>query len=87
MNPNYLATAGREITTKKTLFFWGALIVIAGGFGAFLSSGIIKNEQWNKEERLCDQAVNTLLTTKDLVDLERAMFLVRWYNCGISRRL
>jgi hypothetical protein len=85
MNPDYFLKSW--LPSKEILFFCGAMIVITGGFYAFLNSGIVNNEQWNKEERLCDQAVNTLLTTKDLVDLERAKFLVRWYNCGISRRL
>jgi hypothetical protein len=41
----------------------------------------------SKVDRLCDDAVHQLLTTQDLVELRRAIFLVRWFNCSISRRL
>jgi hypothetical protein len=36
---------------------------------------------------LCDETVHQLLTTKDLVELQRATFIVRWFNCGIRGRL
>lgn len=37
--------------------------------------------------KACDQAVNALLTTDNLVDLERATFLIRELNCSVSSRL
>jgi hypothetical protein len=41
-----------------------------------------------KERQACDQAVATVLTTKDPVELERAMFLVRELRrCSIGKRL
>lgn len=35
----------------------------------------------------CDRQVAVLHSTHDLVELRRAMFLVRWFNCGIGKRL
>jgi hypothetical protein len=40
-----------------------------------------------KEKELCDQAVSTLFTTTDAIELQRAMFLIRRLDCKISRRL
>jgi ABC-type tungstate transport system substrate-binding protein len=40
-----------------------------------------------KEKKVCDQAVNTLLTTTDAIELQRAMFLIRRLDCKISTRL
>lgn len=36
---------------------------------------------------LCDEAVQALLVTRDAVELDRAKFLIRWFNCSIRRRL
>ena len=40
-----------------------------------------------KEKRVCDQAVSTLFTTTDVVELQRAMFLIRRLDCKVSTRL
>jgi cytochrome c-type biogenesis protein CcmH/NrfF len=40
-----------------------------------------------KERHACDQAVTTVLTTKDPLELERAMFLVQQLRCSIGKRL
>jgi hypothetical protein len=40
-----------------------------------------------KQTKLCDQAVSTLFTTTDAIELRRAMFLIRQLDCKISTRL
>lgn len=40
-----------------------------------------------KERQACNQAVGTVLTTKDPLELERAMLLVQQLRCGIGKRL
>ena len=40
-----------------------------------------------KEKKVCDQAVSTLFTTTDVVELQRAMFLIRRLDCKVSTRL
>jgi hypothetical protein len=40
-----------------------------------------------EEKKICDQAVSTLLTTTDAIELQRAMFLIRRLDCKISTRL
>jgi hypothetical protein len=40
-----------------------------------------------KEKKVCDWAVNTLLTTTDAIELQRTMFLIRQLDCKISTRL
>lgn len=39
------------------------------------------------ERRLCDQAVEALLYSKELVEVQRAAALVHEIPCGIGRRL
>jgi hypothetical protein len=39
-----------------------------------------------QEKKICDQAVATLLTTTDALELQRAMFLIRRLDCKISTR-
>jgi len=39
------------------------------------------------EHRLCDRAVDALLHSKDLVEVQRAGIIIREVNCGIWRRL
>jgi hypothetical protein len=40
-----------------------------------------------RKKKLCDQAVSTLFTTIDAIELQRAMFLIRRLDCKISMRL
>jgi hypothetical protein len=40
-----------------------------------------------KEKKLCDQAVSTLFTTMDAIELQRTMFLIRRLNWRIRARL
>jgi hypothetical protein len=35
----------------------------------------------------CDQHVQLLLSTKDIVELERAKFLIGWFNCSVTRQV
>jgi hypothetical protein len=39
------------------------------------------------EASLCDQAVDALLHSKDLVEVQRAGIIIREVNCAIGRRL
>lgn len=61
---------------------WGAVI---GGAGALLLWSI--NSGNRAERKLCDQAVEALLHSKDLVEVQRAGIIIREVNCGIGRRL
>lgn len=63
------------------------MMIFAGGSYLFLGGEGANGGQWAKERAMCDQAVNTLLTTKDLVELQRSVFLIRRLDCGITRRL
>jgi hypothetical protein len=40
-----------------------------------------------KEEKVCDRAVNTLFTTTDAIERQRAMLLIRRLDCKIGTRL
>jgi hypothetical protein len=36
---------------------------------------------------MCDRQVQIFMTTTDIVELERAKFLINWFNCAVARRL
>ena len=40
-----------------------------------------------KVQKVCDQAVSTLFTTTDALELQRSMFLIRRLDCKVSTRL
>jgi hypothetical protein len=75
------------LPSNEPLFFIAAMMIFAGGSYLFLSGEGVNSGQWAKERALCDHAVNTLLTTKGLVELQRSVFLIRRLDCGITRRL
>lgn len=67
----------------------GALIatgVVAIGYFGF-SLMIEGGDPGDKVHALCDKEVEALLNSKDLVEVQRAGFLVRWMDCNVSRRL
>ena len=43
--------------------------------------------EWDKEVKLCDQAVDAFLHTKDVLDLMRAQAIIQYENCSIGKRL
>jgi hypothetical protein len=62
-------------------------------FGFVLGAGIAVGAFYaeprfpDKTSAKCDEAVATMLHTKDPVELRRAIFLIKWFNCGVARRL
>lgn len=62
---------------------WGA---VAGGVASVLVLAIPFPSE-HAERRLCDRAVDALLHSKDLVEVQRAGIIIREVNCGIGRRL
>jgi hypothetical protein len=58
---------------------------ICFSFVALIASIPLPNE--DAARRTCDEAVHNLLTTTDMVELQRAQILVRRLNCGVRRRL
>jgi len=44
-------------------------------------------EDMSRERLECDRQVAALMSTNDIVALERAMFLIKQFNCSVSRRL
>jgi hypothetical protein len=65
-----------------------AMTLFAVGLFIFVLWDIVPSGgQLAKRRALCDQAVSTLLTTTDLIELQRAGFLVRQLDCSITQRL
>lgn len=65
-------------------------LLLPGLFIAAIYAGVTLAIAWPSypvEQRLCDQAVDALLDSKDLVEVERAGMLIRELSCSIGRRL
>jgi len=60
---------------------------VFGAVGIGLGAWSVVGMRSDKEVIACDQAVHQLMTTKDKVELRRSIFLIRWLNCSVSRRL
>ena len=71
----------RPSTVVSFGFLAGSLVMMS------IVIAIAASSPPSKVSRLCDEMVDRLLTTTDPVELRRAMFLVRWFDCGIRRRL
>ena len=73
-------------------FPWSAgtglfLLAVIGGAAASALVLAMPFPGEHAERRLCDRAVDTLLHSKDLVEVQRAGIIIREVNCGIGRRL
>jgi hypothetical protein len=64
---------------------WGVALAIPSA--AAIVMIVRAFEPTAKERQACDQTVATVLTTKDPLELERAMFLVQQLRCGIGKHL
>jgi hypothetical protein len=64
-----------------------ASIIILFGWGMAISIIPDDSGSFGKSRALCDRVVAEVLTTRDPVDLRRDIFLIRYLNCSISRRL
>lgn len=62
-----------------------ALVLLSIGIGVGIYS--VVGSQPSKRTAACDEAVHQVLTTKDPVELQRNIFLVRWLDCSVSSRL
>jgi hypothetical protein len=67
-------------------FILPLLFAVAGAGGVALTWAVPGGAS-DAERRLCDRAVDALLHSKDLVEVERAGIIIREVNCGIGRRL
>ena len=73
-------------------FPWSAgtglfLLAVVGGAVASVLALAIPFPGEHAERRLCDRAVDALLHSKDLVEVQRAGIIIHEANCGIGRRL
>jgi hypothetical protein len=62
------------------------LLAVVGGVASVLVLTMPFPSE-HAERRLCDRAVDALLHSKDLVEVERAGIIIREVNCAIGRRL
>jgi hypothetical protein len=65
---------------------WTALRPVAPTASATTTSAADMSS-WERAKLECDRQVQILLTTKDLVELERARTLIHELDCSVSRRL
>jgi hypothetical protein len=80
----------RTINPTKTAVFAALTMIFAIIIlGSAIYTAIMEPSAtlFSKTRRLCDQMVEALLNSDNLVDVTRAGFVVERMNCGISRRL
>jgi len=75
-----------ERTVRLSVIGFVGIAVMIVGVGVLLGSMAFTLHP-GKRVRLCDEAVQSLMTTRDLVELHRATFLVKWFNCNIAVRV
>jgi hypothetical protein len=64
-----------------------ALVPIVGGATLAMLAQMVAFPHDTAESRLCDQAVEALLHSHELIEVERAGIIIHEVNCGIGRRL
>jgi hypothetical protein len=83
-----LSTAMAEVRRRSERIWWWPLVALPAMAAAIVGLTTFWHpSSIDKVDLLCDQAVHQLLTTTDLVELQRATFLVGWFNCNIRWRL
>ena len=50
-------------------------------------SGDWDDPDWGAKVAACDSYVASMLSTRDMVELERAKFVIRRLNCGLENRI
>ncbi|QQP88161.1 hypothetical protein IGS68_19145 [Skermanella sp. TT6] len=77
---------------KRIVPVWVAAAVIGGGLGYLLLVAMDWPEttptaRWAATVEACDRAVHLLLTTDNMVELERSKYLIEKLTCSVRRRL
>jgi hypothetical protein len=81
---SYSTTAGSDL--RRRWIDWGGPILVAIAIGAVVYLALSALEPNAKEHKVCDALVQTLLTTRDAVELQRAGIFVRELDCDVSHR-
>jgi len=68
-------------------FGWWGVVALPVFVALYVVILTVPSPTSDRETKLCDEQVQILLTTTDLVDFERAKYLIDWFNCSIRRRL
>jgi len=71
--------------TRRTWQQWSPLLFGAAIPGIIVTA-LLQLEPTAKEHQVCDALVQTLLTTRDAVELQRTEILVHELNCDVSHR-
>ena len=78
-----LQSAARRVPWFSTVSVF--LAVIAAAAGILILQ--LPFPSYRAERRLCDRAVDALLHSKDMVEVQRAGIVIREVDCSIGRRL
>ena len=75
------------LATNTMLLSWLPMTIAVISAGVAVSIALMPFPHQAAERRLCDQAVDALVHSKDLVEVERAGIIIRELDCAIGRRL
>ena len=83
--------------TARAIHFWRRLwrldTIVLFAFGSVVILLMILNIKMftspsvNEERKACDTAVDALLNSRDLIEVQRPGILIDNLNCSVSRRL
>lgn len=80
-----------RILTAHSRFNWSWLpwiaILLAGAANIVIFMMPSESESDRRIKAACDRAFETLMTTKDLVELERSKFLLEKGSCSVQARM
>lgn len=77
-------------STGRRRLDWNLWLAVGATLAALVTAFILGAMPWPGEteaERVCDQAVQTVLTSRDPIELQRAGILIQGLDCGVRRRL
>ena len=76
-------------TAEKIAWPTVAIVIFCAGLAIATGYGPSDNwgAAWGKTRARCDRAVADLLHSTELIEVERAGFIVQRLECGIGRRL
>ncbi|WP_036288269.1 hypothetical protein [Methylosinus sp. PW1] len=78
-----IATASKRISDSRyTTVFMGAMFVLS-----LAGTVYVMADKALEERPICDRAFKDFMAAENLVDLERAKFILDKLDCSIARRL
>jgi hypothetical protein len=74
------------VSRTRRIWQWWSPLLFGAAIPVLFIVALSQIEPNTKERQVCDALVQTLLTTRDAVELQRTEILVHELNCDVSHR-